>query len=112
MLNSVFFRFGDNLLDERQAGEFNTPNDWAHVVVNYVNQQSIKGYLNGEFVVSSAQAGTREFSTGSRKIAVGRLHSGLDARYVSAQVDELLFFNKTLSEEEIRLLNSVNTMMY
>ena len=40
-----------------------------------------------------------------RKIVVGRLSTHIDYGYHSLQVDEMAFFNETLSEEQIRILN-------
>ena len=46
-----------------------------------------------------------EHSPGDGRIVIGRRFTGSDREYISVQVDELLLFNKTLSEEEIRKLN-------
>ena len=46
---------------------------------------------------------------GDGRIVIGRRYSGLDEAYSSVQVDELLFFNQTLTEEEIIMLSNATT---
>ena len=46
---------------------------------------------------------------GNGQIVIGRRFSELDDKYASLAVDELLFFNEALSEEEIVMLATYMT---
>ena len=105
----ISFRFGLNLLNERIAGNFETPNGWAHIAVNLKKDEhstvSIEAYLNGVALDTEGGAGQPEFTAGDGRIVIGRFHSGLDGKYASAQVDQLLLYNNALTENEIGLLS-------
>ena len=65
----------------------------------------IKIFQNGVEVSVETGLTGREYTPGDGRIVIGRRFTGSDREYISVQVDELLLFNKTLSEEEIRKLN-------
>ena len=45
------------------------------------------------------------FNTGDGRIVIGRRETDSDDNYGSGQLDELIFFNKKLSESEITMLS-------
>ena len=97
-------------------GEFSafvatTPNEWIHVVINYIGpdeQQGIETYLNG---VMCEDSNTKSASThgnlpGEARIIIGRnlAQTSVATNYASVDIDELLFFNATLTPEHITSL--------
>ena len=40
------------------------------------------------------------------RIVIGRRSTDLNGRYSSFQMDDLMFFNRALTEEEIRMMNN------
>ena len=57
----ISFRFGLNLLNQRIAGDFETPDGWAHIAVNLKKDEhsavSIEVYLNGVALDTEGEAG-------------------------------------------------------
>ena len=79
---------------------------WVHSVLNFIgpnNGQGISVYQDGQH---KGNATTKD-STSSSDPSIGRIVIGrlLNGHYASVQVDELLFFNQTLTESEITMLN-------
>ena len=105
----LFFRFGINRKNFRFYHHFATPYEWTHIAVNLHTPEFRNGtetvdvYLNGESQQSEMVGGN--YNPVNGRIVIGRLHSGLDANYGSGQVDELLLYNKVLSDDEIGLLS-------
>ena len=82
------------------------PTDWIHIVVNYIGSnegEGVRMYINGEKMDSDTEktAGHLTYSTGDGRIVVGRRRTDKDQDYVSVQVDELIIFNRTLSNVEV-----------
>ena len=48
--------------------------------------------------------GSGSRSAGDGRIVVGRYYSDRDERYVSVQVDELIFFNAALTNDDVQLI--------
>ena len=85
-------------------GSFQTtgsqPFGWTHLVLNYIgpnNGQGIQIYFNGMQIGSDNTKSGTSYQPGDGRVILGRHH----LRYAGADVDELLFFNKTLSDQEI-----------
>ena len=87
----------------------NTSNEWVHGVLNFLGPndgEGIRIYENGKHVGNDTTVNLfkspRNESNG--QIVIGRLYAEhlLEA---SVQVDELMFFNKSLTEAEIALLS-------
>ena len=86
----------------------NNPPGWFHTVLNFNGTdvgQGIKIFHNETEVGQDTEL-TRPYqrSDGSGRIAVGRRFSEFDENHASVEVNELLFFNEALSEEEIVML--------
>ena len=86
-----------------------TYNEWIHIVLNYIGPNDEQGfgiYHNAIQVENVMKRCFRLFSPrANRNIVVGRIYSEIDDAYSSVQVDELYFFNRVLTEAEIRMLS-------
>ena len=85
-----------------------TGTGWIHTVINFIGDRIVvyhNGTEEGSFFRTSYS-----HSPGDGRIVVGKLFIENDTNYASVQVDELLFFNRSLSETEITMLaNSTTT---
>ena len=57
--------------------------------------------MDGAEVASDTTKSAVSYSAGDGRIVVGRWYTDKDDLYVSMQIDELLFFNRTLTPAEI-----------
>ena len=83
------------------------PAGWTHLTLNYIgseNEQATIMYYDSEKVASTTTKYSGTNPPGDSRIVVGRRHADTDQNYISAKVDELIFFNKTLSSTDIKLL--------
>ena len=72
------------------------------------NGEGITLYIDGEQVASDTIKSGRSGSAEDGKIVVGRYFADRDERYSSVMVDELLFFNASLTNDDVQLIyNSV-----
>ena len=81
------------------------PTGWTHVVLHYVgpnNGQGISVYFNGVEVVSDTSRYAFPNSAGDGRLVLGRESTDIDNNYGSVDVDELFFFNQTLSDQNIQ----------
>ena len=93
------------MLDGRFSKSVSRPSGWTHVVLNYMgpnNGQGIRIYHNGVQIGNDTtkSGGTR--SAGDSKVVIGRWQTNRDQWYGSVDVDELLFFNQKLTDQEIQ----------
>ena len=86
------------------------PIGWTHIILNYFGSTAgIKVYYNGTEVASDTHMYTSSYSSqpADGRIVVGRMSTNRDQvpnrdiLYTSMQMDELSYFNKTLSTTEI-----------
>ena len=80
------------------------PSGWTHYVMNYIGPNEGEGsrlHLNGAEVGSDTTKAAASPSAGNGRIVVGRLYTNSDEHYANVQVDELIFFNQTLSPSDI-----------
>ena len=78
---------------------------WTHVVLNYIgpnNGQGIQIYYNGEQTGSDDMRSLSTYQPGSGRVVIGRENTADDNDYASFHVDQLLFFNETLTEQNIQ----------
>ena len=83
-------------------------NVWVHSVLNFLgpnDQEGISIYQNGQHVGNHTTINQSSTNAPDGKIVIGRVFTEINNFYASVQVDELLFFNQTLTEAEIRLLS-------
>ena len=103
----VIFRFVIYVLDGEFIADFLRPTGWTHIVLNYIGPndgQGIRGFVNGKEVASDTTKTALSYPPGEGKIVVGRHFTDQDRLHMSMMVDELLFFNQTLSTTDIKLL--------
>ena len=87
-----------------------TPLEWHHLVFNYIvtnDTQGIAIYHDGQELVSNTNGHLFSSSAGPGEVIIGRYLTSWDGAYSSVLVDELLFFNRELIPEEIRILYDV-----
>ena len=80
-------------------------------MLNYIGPndgEGIKIFIDGVEVTSDTTKGGGSYPTGDGRIVVGRSETDYDFFYGSAQVDELLFFDRCLTLEEINVLATAN----
>ena len=73
-------------------------------MLNYIgpnNGEGIRGYINGEQVAIDTTKTPQSPLAGDGRIVIGRRFTDVDEKYASVQVDELIFFNKSLKTAEI-----------
>ena len=69
------------------------------------NGQGIQIHLNGVLAVSDNTKSTGTYQSGDGRVVLGRQFIDDDSHYVSVDVDELLFFNETLSDQDIQYIS-------
>ena len=82
-------------------------NEWIHTVLNYIGPNDGEGiqiYHNSRNIVNVTELSACVYFEGNPNLVLVRVYNGGDFWYESIQVDELYFFNQTLSEAEIRVL--------
>ncbi len=98
----------------RSAPEGGTAGSWQHVVATYdggTTSSSVKIYING------SQADTTDFEAGTfvamenkgGTVGIGRGNGGLGSDSFKGMIDEILVFNRTLSERQILTLYTNRT---
>ena len=85
-------------------------NEWFHSVINFIGPNIGQGYIVYVDGIKHGCSGSGQFTPGvinNGRIAVGRqfIQNNKLIAYTSFAVDELLFFNQTLNETEIRMLS-------
>ena len=86
-----------------------TNNHWFHIVFNYIGPDPDEGYRvyhDGIQVVGDVgiQSDPRAPQVDA-KIVIGRRFTAMDGFYSSLVVDELLFFNRALTNDEIKVMS-------
>ena len=88
-----------------------TSNEWIHTVMNYIgpnNGEGIQIYQNSRNIANATELGDHEYFEGPVNLTLGRHYNGGDNLYGTVQVDELYYFNRVLTEAEIRMLSQIN----
>ena len=86
------------------------PTEWYHLVFNYIGESPVGGgdsvviYHDGVEVGRSTQKTSYTASAGKGVVVIGKHLVHLDLEFASVMVDELLFFNRHLTEEEAQIL--------
>ena len=79
------------------------PTGWFHVVLNYIVDVGDAMYINGTEVMRATNwYDEYNFSAGDGRIVVGKRQTDANQDFASVQVDELIFFNQALTDEEIK----------
>ena len=86
------------------------PSGWTHFVLNYIgpnNGQGIRFYFDGAEVASDIIKWLKSKSAGDGRVVIGRQYIDVDDKYAGIDVDELLFFNETLSVQQMMVLKDM-----
>ena len=104
LLCYLHFRFLTRVLDGQFYNEMTISNTWIHILQNFIGpaaNQGILVYMDGvEHVDTHQKSGGMSNSPGVGRIIAGRTKPDVDSNYGSVIVDELLFFNQILSEQQ------------
>ena len=87
----------------------NISDEWFHLVLNFIGPKEDQGtrvYHDGVQATMDSNKGGNTYIEGNGRIVIGRRYSEEDCDYASVQVDELLFFNRALTEVEIGMLSN------
>ena len=83
--------------------------EWFHVVFNFIGPNFREGYRvyhDGQLVAEKVViASSVRAQALDRKIVIGRQFTEVDGFYSSLIMDELMFFNRTLTDREIQVLS-------
>ena len=80
---------------------------WLHLVMNFIgrnNGQGLQAFRDGTLHESQPGGSVGDESTGTGQVVVGRRHINSNRDYGHVEVDELIFFNQTLTTEEVEQL--------
>ena len=83
---------------------------WIYIVLNYIGSNEAEGvrvYFDGREVRSGTIKTAIPYSAEDGRIVVGREYTDIDDRYTSILVDELMYFNQSLSLVEIEAIYNV-----
>ena len=108
IVKSISLRFRVEATNGFYRREVLSRSGWTHVVINYIgpqNEQGIKIYFNGVRRRTDPTMDPHSYGIGNGHVVIGRYHTDIDDRYASVELDELIFFNKKLSESEITMLS-------
>ena len=89
------------------AAQTTVPSGWFHVVYNYIgpnNGEGVTIYHDGVEELWKADRTTHGYPAGSGNVVIGRTSPSKDENYASVMMDELMFFNRKLTVEEIQIL--------
>ena len=84
--------------------------DWVHVTLNFIGLNEgdeMTFYLNGELDQRGTTLFRQNNTASTGRIIVGR-HYIFTTSYASVYVDELLFFNQSLTQAEVRMLSQLS----
>ena len=94
---------------------YTTLSGWIHIVINFIGPNHGEGYklyLNGALFGRAPYrfSGFQVPADGVRRIVIGRAFTNFDGVYGSVDVDELVFFNQTLTPREVMSLYNYTSM--
>ena len=104
----MYFSYRVLVQDGRFVTHVPVSNHWVHSVINYIGPNAGEGfrlYLDGINVKNETRKRSSTSISNNGTIVTGRLFTDFDEFYASFQMDELLFYNRTLTEPEIIMLS-------
>ena len=119
----TYFRYRVRLLEERFTVTVPKPSGWFHIVLNFIPgnkttdveepSDQIRVYHDGILVGSDFSEGVGFALGGHGRIVIGQSYlpgtRNTANSYISAKVDELMFFNQSLTEAKITMLSQLTT---
>ena len=106
-LYCIFIRGRVNLPNGYFVESHSRPTGWTHVLLNYIGPNNGEGYriyMDGSEVGSDTAKTVWSGSTGDGRVVIGRYYTDQDKEYSSVHIDELIYFNNSLTDEEIEFL--------
>ena len=106
-LNVIYSSFNIKLTDGQFNAGINGSSDWIHITMNYIgpeDDQEIMIYQNGQEVAADTQKYLIMGQPGNGMFIAGRMLTNMDNSYSTFNLDELLFFNSILNEEEVNTI--------
>ena len=80
-------------------------NQWIHLVLTYIGpnyRQGIRLFRDGALEDSAVSGGRcSTCAAGDGRVVVGKWYVNIDYYHASVEIDELIFFNQALLEEEV-----------
>ena len=106
------FRYSVTLPDGTIVIDIGRPTGWVNAVLNFKGPdgaQGISGYNNGTHIGTNTTKinADERFQENNREIHIGLLDSFVNAHYATVEVDELQFYNRYLTDEEIARLHQI-----
>ena len=83
------------------------PDGWFHLVLNYIGPadgQGITIYTDGTLQGNGTTKETDPYTPGDGRVVIGREFTDSDEWYASVEVDELTFWNRALTLQEIQAI--------
>ena len=90
------------------------PTEWYHLVFNYIGESPVGGgdsvviYHDGAEVGSSTDKVSYSTTAGQGVVVIGKHFVQSEVGFASVMVDELLFFNRHLTEEEVQIVYNMH----
>ena len=81
-----------------------TNDQWIHLVLNFIGPnggEGIQSFKDGTVRDSHQQGRSGTHTAGDGRVVVGRRYVSTSYGYSKVEVDELIFFNEALLEEEV-----------
>ena len=104
----MYFRFEVRLLDTYfTKNGVNIPSGWFHLVLVFHGPEHGQGFTihrNGNHWRAGSAIDTNDYGNTSGNTIIGRLYSDRDNNYSNMMVDELTFWNRQLTEQEVDAL--------
>ena len=79
-------------------------NQCIHLVLNFIGPNSgegIQAFKDGTLISTHQSGVTTTLTMGTGRVVVGRKYTSTDSHYAHVEVDELIFFNEALMEQEV-----------
>ena len=106
------FRYIVDLTDRRFLTHLEKPaGRWYHLVMNYMGPndgQGITVYTDGALRGSDTNKDTHTYTAGDGRLVIGRHYTDHDGHYESVTFDELTFWNRILTLQEIQALYNMH----
>ena len=85
-------------------------NQWIHLILTYTGPNQIQGlrlYKDGTLVDLDSFKSAYMYTTGDGRVVVGKNYIDTDDAYTSVEIDELIFFNQALLDDNAKDLYSL-----
>ena len=83
-------------------------NEWHHFACSFIDpddEDRFQVFFDGKTSVKfSTFSPLGTSSTGSGRVVIGRVYTNVNSSYTSLELDELLFFNLALEEQDVQAL--------